>query len=183
MTSANDDQSSLEEDFGRLFEQSLNMVKPGEVVQGEIVQIANGFVTVDIGYKSEGSIPIAEFRDREGEVHAEVGQTVDVFFESSEGETGSVSLSRTKAEQFKVWGEVEEAYNAGEPIEGLIVGKGQGRPEGGHRCLRLPARLPCRPPSDQESRSVHRPEGPVRDPEVQPLPGQRGRLPPGGTRA
>ena len=126
MTSANDDQSSLEEDFGRLFEQSLNMVKPGEVVQGEIVQIANGFVTVDIGYKSEGSIPIAEFRDREGEVHAEVGQTVDVFFESSEGETGSVSLSRTKAEQFKVWGEVEEAYNAGEPIEGLIVGKVKG---------------------------------------------------------
>ena len=126
MTSANDDQSSLEEDFGRLFEQSLNMVKPGEVVQGEIVQISNGFVTVDIGYKSEGSIPIAEFRDREGEVHAEVGQTVDVFFESSEGESGSVSLSRIKAEQAKVWGEVEQAYNAGEPIEGLIVGKVKG---------------------------------------------------------
>jgi small subunit ribosomal protein S1 len=126
MTSANDDQSSLEEDFGRLFEQSLNMVKPGEVVQGEIVQISNGFVTVDIGYKSEGSIPIAEFRDRGGEVHAEVGQTVDVFFESSEGESGSVSLSRIKAEQAKVWGEVEQAYNAGEPIEGLIVGKVKG---------------------------------------------------------
>ena len=126
MTSANDEQSSLEEDFGRLFEQSLNMVKPGEVVQGEIVQISNGFVTVDIGYKSEGSIPIAEFRDRRGEVHAEVGQTVDVFFESSEGESGSVSLSRIKAEQAKVWGEVEQAYNAGEPIEGLIVGKVKG---------------------------------------------------------
>ena len=126
MTSANDDQSSLEEDFGQLFEQSLKLVKPGEVVQGQIVQIANGFVTVDIGYKSEGQIPIAEFRDREGTVHAEVGEDVDVFFESSEGESGSVTLSRTKAEQVKVWSDIEQAYNDGVPIEGLIVGKVKG---------------------------------------------------------
>ncbi len=126
MTSEIDEESSLEEDFSQLFEQSLKLVKPGEVVQGQIVQIANGFVTVDIGYKSEGSIPIAEFRDREGTVHAEVGQDVDVFFESSEGESGSVTLSRTKAEQVKVWSDIEQAYNDGVPIEGLIVGKVKG---------------------------------------------------------
>ncbi len=126
MTSANDDQSSLEEDFGQLFEESLKLVKPGEVVRGQIVQIANGFVTVDIGYKSEGQIPIAEFRDREGTVHAQVGDEIDVFFESSEGDSGSVSLSRTKAEQVKVWGDIEQAYNDGVPIEGLIVGKVKG---------------------------------------------------------
>lgn len=126
MMSENDDQSSVEEDFGQLFEQSLKLVKPGEVVQGQIVQIANGFVTVDIGYKSEGQIPIAEFRDREGTVHAEVGQDIDVFFESSEGESGSVTLSRTKAEQVKVWSDIEQAYNDAVPIEGLIVGKVKG---------------------------------------------------------
>jgi small subunit ribosomal protein S1 len=126
MMSANDDQSSLDEDFGQLFEQSLKLVKPGEVVRGQVVQIANGFVTVDIGYKSEGQIPIAEFRDRDGQVDVKVGDDVDVFFESSEGDTGSVSLSRLKAEQVKVWRDIEQAYNEGVPIEGLIVGKVKG---------------------------------------------------------
>ncbi len=126
MPSENDDQSPLEEDFSQMFEQSLKLVKPGEVVRGQIVQIANGFVTVDIGYKSEGAIPVAEFRDREGTVHAEVGDDIDVFFESSEGESGSVTLSRTKAEQVKVWSDIEQAYNDAVPIEGLIVGKVKG---------------------------------------------------------
>jgi small subunit ribosomal protein S1 len=126
MMSASDDSPSLDEDFGKLFEESLRNVKPGEVVKGLVVQIANGLVTVDIGYKSEGQIPIAEFRDREGNVRAQVGDEVEVFFESSEGETGAVSLSRAKAEQFKVWREIEQAYNEGVPIEGLIVGKVKG---------------------------------------------------------
>ena len=126
MMSASDDSTSFDEDFGRLFEESLRNVKPGEVVKGQVVQIANGFVTVDIGYKSEGQIPIAEFRDREGTIRAQVGEEVEVFFESSEGDTGAVSLSRAKAEQFKVWREIEQAYNEGAPIEGLIVGKVKG---------------------------------------------------------
>jgi small subunit ribosomal protein S1 len=124
--SANDDSPSLDEDFGKLFEESLRNVKPGEVVKGLVVQVANGLVTVDIGYKSEGQIPVSEFRDREGIVRAQVGDEVEVFFESSEGETGAVSLSRAKAEQFKVWREIEQAYNEGVPIEGLIVGKVKG---------------------------------------------------------
>ncbi|MEW6271229.1 MAG: 30S ribosomal protein S1 [Thermodesulfobacteriota bacterium] len=125
MMSANDE-SSLDEDFGQLFEQSLKSVKPGEVVKGRVVQIANGLVTVDIGYKSEGQIPINEFRDRDGHVEVNVGDEVDVYFEASEGETGAVSLSRAKAEQVKVWRDVEQAYNEGVPIEGLIVGKVKG---------------------------------------------------------
>ena len=52
-----------------------------------------------------------------------VGDEVDVYFEASEGETGAVSLSRAKAEQVKVWRDIEQAYNEGLPIEGLIVGK------------------------------------------------------------
>ncbi|MBM4245974.1 MAG: 30S ribosomal protein S1 [Deltaproteobacteria bacterium] len=125
MMSANDE-SSLDEDFGQLFEQSLKSVKPGEVVTGRVVQIANGLVTVDIGYKSEGQIPINEFRDRDGNVEVQVGDDVDVYFEASEGDTGAVSLSRAKAEQVKVWRDIEIAYNEGVPIEGLIVGKVKG---------------------------------------------------------
>jgi small subunit ribosomal protein S1 len=125
MMSANDE-SSLDEDFGQLFEQSLKSVKPGEVVTGKVVQIANGLVTVDIGYKSEGQIPISEFRDRDGQIEVHEGDDVDVYFEASEGETGAVSLSRAKAEQVKVWRDIEIAYNEGVPIEGLIVGKVKG---------------------------------------------------------
>jgi small subunit ribosomal protein S1 len=125
MMSANDE-SSLDEDFGQLFEQSLKSVKPGEVVTGKVVQIANGLVTVDIGYKSEGQIPINEFRDRDGQIEVHEGDDVDVYFEASEGETGAVSLSRAKAEQVKVWRDIEVAYNDGVPIEGLIVGKVKG---------------------------------------------------------
>ena len=110
MMSANDE-SSLDEDFGQLFEQSLKSVKPGEVVTGKVVQIANGLVTVDIGYKSEGQIPINEFRDRDGNIEVQVGDDVDVYFEASEGDTGAVSLSRAKAEQVKVWRDIEIAYN------------------------------------------------------------------------
>jgi small subunit ribosomal protein S1 len=126
MMSENDDPSMLDDDFSKLFEESLKSVKPGEVVTGEVVQVLNGFVTVDIGYKSEGQVPIAEFRDREGNAEVEVGSQIEVFFEGSDGETGIVKLSRIKAEQAKVWGEVEIAYNEGRPVEGLIVGKVKG---------------------------------------------------------
>jgi small subunit ribosomal protein S1 len=126
MMSENDDPSMLDDDFSKLFEESLKSVKPGEVVTGEVVQVLNGFVTVDIGYKSEGQVPIAEFKDREGNAEVEVGSQIEVFFEGSDGETGIVKLSRIKAEQAKVWGEVEIAYNEGRPVEGLIVGKVKG---------------------------------------------------------
>lgn len=126
MMSENDDPSMLDDDFSKLFEESLKAVKPGEVVTGEVVQVANGFVTVDIGYKSEGQIPLAEFRDREGNTEVEPGHQVEVFFDGSDGDTGMVKLSRTKALQFKVWGEVEEAFNEGRPVEGMIVGKVKG---------------------------------------------------------
>ena len=56
MMSENDDPSMLDDDFSKLFEESLKSVKPGEVVTGEVVQVLNGFVTVDIGYKSEGQV-------------------------------------------------------------------------------------------------------------------------------
>ena len=81
MMSENDDPSMLDDDFSKLFEESLKAVKPGEVVTGEVVQVANGFVTVDIGYKSEGQIPLAEFRDREGNTEVESGHQVEVFFD------------------------------------------------------------------------------------------------------
>ena len=128
MMSAKDDPSIIEDDFAKLFEESEreNSVSPGEVVKGEVVEIANGMVTVDIGYKSEGQIPLQEFSSRGSRVTVQVGDLVEVFFEGSDADSGTVSLSRIRAEQVKVWGEVERAFEAGEPVEGLIVGKVKG---------------------------------------------------------
>ncbi len=128
MMIATDDSSLMEDDFAKLFEESERnkSVSPGEVVKGEVVEISNGLVTVDIGYKSEGQIPLQEFNNRGGEAALHVGDLVEVYFEGSDPETGTVSLSRIRAEQVQVWGEVERAFDAGEPIEGLIVGKVKG---------------------------------------------------------
>ena len=97
------------EDFGALFENSLKTIKPGEVVRGHVVQVTRDYVTVDIGYKSEGQIPIQEFLDRDGNVEVAQGDEVDVYFDSSEGENGGIALSRSRAEQLKVWTDIERA--------------------------------------------------------------------------
>jgi small subunit ribosomal protein S1 len=114
------------EDFGALFENSLRTIKPGEVVRGHVVQVTRDYVTVDIGYKSEGQIPIQEFLSRDGAVEVSQGDEVDVYFDSSEGENGGIALSRSRAEQLKVWTDIERAYQASSTVEGTIVGKVKG---------------------------------------------------------
>src|SRR5437762_13179584 len=91
-----------ENDFGALFEQSMRAVRPGEVVRGRVVHVSRDFVTVDIGFKSEGLIPIHEFTDRAGTVEVHAGDDVDVYFDGTDSEHGGVHLSRAKAEQFKI---------------------------------------------------------------------------------
>ena len=115
-----------EDDFGSLFEQSLKSPKPGDVVTGRVVRIGRDAVTVDIGYKSEGQIPVAEFSTREGGITVQEGDEVDVYFESADTESGEIFLSRQKAEQFKVWREIEKAFEREGAVEGTIVGKVKG---------------------------------------------------------
>jgi small subunit ribosomal protein S1 len=114
------------DDFGRMFEQSMRAVKPGEVVRGRVVVVARDHVTVDIGYKSEGQIGIQEFRERDGSIGVKEGDEIDVYFESSESEDGGIVLSRQKAEQFRVWRDIEKAYEKEGAVEGTIIGKVKG---------------------------------------------------------
>ncbi|HXG53382.1 MAG TPA: 30S ribosomal protein S1 [candidate division Zixibacteria bacterium] len=113
-------------DFQALFEESLRAVKPGGVVKGTVVGITATHVLIDVGYKSEGQIPIHEFQDRQGNLQVKVGDQVDVFFDSSEAEGGGIVLSRLRAQNMKVWEEIEKAYHEGGGIEGVIVGKVKG---------------------------------------------------------
>ncbi len=114
------------DDFGSMFEQSMRAVKPGEIVVGRVVHIGRDHVTVDIGYKSEGQIGIHEFRARDGSIDVKEGDDIDVYFESSESEDGGIVLSRQKAEQFRVWRDIEKAYEKEGAVEGTIVGKVKG---------------------------------------------------------
>src|SRR5213592_4989997 len=125
-TKPSDREIGAEEDFGALFEQSLKSPKPGDVVTGRVGRIGRDAVTVDIGYKSEGQIPVAEFMTRDGELTVHEGDEVDVYFEASDTESGDIVLSRHKAEQFKVWREIEKAFERDGAVEGTIVGKVKG---------------------------------------------------------
>jgi small subunit ribosomal protein S1 len=114
------------DDFQTLFEESLRTVRPGGVVRGRVVGITPTHVMVDVGYKSEGQIPLQEFLDRQGNVQVKVGDDIDVFFDSSESENGSIVLSRQRAENIKAWEEVEKAYREGSGVEGVILSKVKG---------------------------------------------------------
>jgi len=83
-------------------------------------------VTIDIGYKSEGHIRLDEFTTRDGTITVEEGDQIDVYFESSDNESGEIVLSRQKAEQFRVWREIEQAFEREGAVDGTIVGKVKG---------------------------------------------------------
>ncbi len=114
------------ETMSELYEESLRRVQEGEVVKGRIVSITKDFVMVDIGYKSEGQIPIHEFTGAEGEITAQVGDTVEALLESREDEEGALMLSKNKASKIKVWEEISYAYHHDSMVEGTVVAKVKG---------------------------------------------------------
>jgi len=116
------DFAEQEQDFQSLFESSLQELHVGDVVRGTVVQVNDDTVIVDVGYKSEGVIPIEEFRDEEGQLQVKVGDEIDVLFERRENESGLISLSKTKADRQRIWGSLEE----GSVIEGKITGRIKG---------------------------------------------------------
>ncbi|MBI1997291.1 MAG: 30S ribosomal protein S1 [Deltaproteobacteria bacterium] len=113
-------------EFETMFEESLRTVKPGGVVKGRVVGITSTHVLIDVGYKSEGQTPIQEFTDHQGNLQVKVGDEVDVYFDSSESENGGIVLSRQRAENIKVWEDIEKSFNEGTGIEGRIIGKIKG---------------------------------------------------------
>jgi len=114
------------ESFKKLYEESLHEVQEGEVVHGRVIHIGQEFVTVDIGFKSEGQVPLREFLNKDGVPSVSVGDFIDVFVERKESEIGMVSLSKEKADKFKFWEEISRAWNEDQVIEGKIVSRIKG---------------------------------------------------------
>jgi small subunit ribosomal protein S1 len=109
-----------------LYDESMRNLTEGEIVTGRIIGVTANAVIVDVGYKSEGLIPIEEFTDRGGELCVKVGEDVDVLLEKTEDLEGHVLLSYSKALRMRRWTEVERAYKDGRIIKGRITDRIKG---------------------------------------------------------
>ncbi len=119
----------MTESFAELFEQSqahLAKLKPGSIVTGTIVEVRTDVVVINAGLKSEGIVPIEQFRNDAGEIDVAVGDVVKVALDSLENGFGETVLSREKAKRSMVWDELEEALEANATIIGRISGKVKG---------------------------------------------------------
>ncbi|MCK8603227.1 30S ribosomal protein S1 [Syntrophobacteraceae bacterium DRH4] len=117
-----EDMETLED----LYEQSFRNIQEGEVIRGRIVQITDDYIMVDIGYKSEGQIPVREFKDESGNVQAAISDEVDVLLELHDDEEGTILLSKEKAAKIKVWDDISRIYNDDGIIEGKVISKVKG---------------------------------------------------------
>lgn len=113
--------------FAELLEESsIGDVRPGSVIQGEVKDIMQKMVAVDVRLKSEGMVPIEQFTDSQGELEVKVGDKVDVVLEVMENGYGQVRLSREKAKLNVCWQKIERAYTDGESVIGRMVDKVKG---------------------------------------------------------
>ena len=123
-----EDSSVMTESFAELFEQSIaeKDLRPGAIVMGRIVDIRDDVVVVNAGLKSEGIVPIYQFRKPDGELEVEVGDEVEVALDTVEDGFGETRLSREKAKRARVWTKLEQGYENEDNVIGQISGKVKG---------------------------------------------------------
>jgi small subunit ribosomal protein S1 len=107
-----------EESMADWFTRGVSDIQEGEVVRGRVVEVRDSEVLVDIGYKSEGTIPIEEFRHG---TLPKAGEEIEVYLESKEDNEGLIVLSKDKADKIKVWDAISTAHDSGAPVEGKVV--------------------------------------------------------------
>ena len=116
---SDDERAKLEEKYAG----TMNQVVDHDVIEGTIVAITSREVVVNIGFKSDGVIPSAEFRT---EPNIKVGDKVEVYVENQEGVNGQLVLSHKKARLLKSWDRVNEAFESGEIVNGLVKSRTKG---------------------------------------------------------
>lgn len=115
-------------EFEKLFQDSTKEqdFRVGDVVTGTVVEVQSDYVLVDINYKSEGLIPINEFRMVDGVRQVKVGEQVEVLIDRIENENGMIALSKDKADMMRAWTDISKAAENEEIIEGTVVAKVKG---------------------------------------------------------
>jgi small subunit ribosomal protein S1 len=121
------EQDSASAEFESLFKESIQQQRfaAGDIVKGTVVQITADDVMVDIGYKSEGRVPLAEFTDDDGQPTVQIGDEISVLFVGRHSQKGYAILSRRRAAEHIVWDRIEALGEGGE-TEGRITGKVKG---------------------------------------------------------
>ena len=115
--------AAQKEDQEKAYDQTLNKVSEHEVVEGKIIALDKRQAIVDIGYKSDGVIPISDFRYNPD---VKVGDVVEVYIESLEDKKGQLLLSHKKARALKAWDRVNQALDDKEVIQGYIKSRTKG---------------------------------------------------------
>ncbi|MFY9223715.1 MAG: 30S ribosomal protein S1 [Blastocatellia bacterium] len=112
------------EDFGALLEnfEAQSTLTPGEIVNGRVIKVSDRGVIIDIGFKSEGIVPIEEFMDStDGKVLVQPNDEVAVMIKQLENSEGYVELSRAEAVHLQCWELIEKAYNTKENLKGRVL--------------------------------------------------------------
>ncbi|MEN8128791.1 MAG: 30S ribosomal protein S1 [Pseudomonadota bacterium] len=119
----------MSESFAELFEESLNHIqmRPGTIINGTVLEVRDDVVIVHAGLKSEGVIPIEQFRTPSGvEISVNVGDVIEVSLDAVEDGFGETLLSFEKARRARAWGTLEKAFEASNNVTGIITGKVKG---------------------------------------------------------
>lgn len=120
LKAASDDYTDEEfEALAGMYEKTLNEIEEKEIVTGIVVSVDDKYVVVDIGFKSEGIVPVNEFSNKVLE-SIKPGDEIDVFLDKVEDREGQLILSRRKADILQAWEKIEKAHATGEVIEGFI---------------------------------------------------------------
>jgi small subunit ribosomal protein S1 len=106
-----------------LYQGTLASIDEGEIVKSKVLEIRDNMVVLDIGFKSEGSIPLEEFKDMP---ELKPGDEVEVLLEHLEDQEGSVVLSKKKADFMRVWEKIRISYETDQPVSGTLVKKIKG---------------------------------------------------------
>ena len=116
------------ENFASLLAESFaeNTAIEGSVVKGSVVGVSDDYVTIDVGLKSEGRVPLKEFAAPGQDAEIQVGDSVEVYVERMEDREGAAMLSREKARREEAWILLENAFEAQERVTGVIFGRVKG---------------------------------------------------------
>jgi small subunit ribosomal protein S1 len=106
-----------------MYEGTMSQIVEGEIVKSKVLRVTDNAVILDVGFKSEGSVPLDEFKDPH---LLKEGDEVEVFLEHLEDQEGAVVLSKKKADFMRVWEKIRVAHESDQPVEGTLVKKIKG---------------------------------------------------------
>lgn len=111
------------EQYMEQYDKSLTALLENEIVTGKVTAINGGDVVLDLNYKSDGIVPLGDFKDMP---NLKVGDSVDVYVEKQEDEKGQLVLSRRKAKLLRAWESLKDSYENGTVIRGTVISKTKG---------------------------------------------------------